>query len=230
MSKLLITTRADEGVRHFSGISHPIFKEYANRVGADFQVLSHLSSCTVGDGKWHFRILKHYDLFEEYDRILHLDTDMLLKPDCPNLFEVVPEDTIGTIYEDVGSRQSHRRNLMTKAQYKFGNVGWFRGYINTGTFMTSKIHKDIFQLIDNQYWTGFGFDDVHLGYLIKKYGFKVTELPYQYNHMAMYSEPWNNNADRFQSHILHYAGRGVFDHGVSNKIEQMKLDHKRLYK
>ena len=34
--KLLITTRADERIKHFSDISHPIFKRYAEKVGADF--------------------------------------------------------------------------------------------------------------------------------------------------------------------------------------------------
>jgi hypothetical protein len=47
--------------------------------------------------------------------------------------------------------------------------------------------------------------------------------------MTMFSEPWNNSADRFESHIIHYAGSGVFDSRVSNKVEQMKLDYKRIY-
>ena len=47
--------------------------------------------------------------------------------------------------------------------------------------------------------------------------------------MTMFSEPWNQSKDRFSSFIIHYGGRGVFDSGVENKIEQIKLDYKRIY-
>ena len=47
--------------------------------------------------------------------------------------------------------------------------------------------------------------------------------------MTMFSEPWNGSADRFKSHVIHYAGRGVFDSSVGNKVEQLKKDNNKLY-
>lgn len=227
--KLLITTRADSGVEEFCKISHPIFKKFAKKCNADFLKLDHISECKVGDGRWHFRIMKHYDLFEEYDRILHLDTDMIVLPSCPNLFEMVPYEKIGTIYEDKGSRKDHRMRCILAAQRKFGFIDWFGGYINTGTFLTSKCHKEIYQKINGEFWTDFGSDDVQLGYLIKKNNFQVMELPFQFNHMTMYSEAWNGFPNRFDSHIIHYAGRGIFDKSAKNKLEQMRADFKEIY-
>jgi len=233
--KLLLTTRADQTVSGWAELVHPVFKRYADRVGADFAILDESSNCEeassgIGDGLWHFRIMKHYDLHEEYDRILHLDSDILLTPECPNLFEYVPYDSIGTVFEDIGSRRQHRINCMVQGQRKFGYIGWDRGYVNTGVFLTSECHRDIFQKTNGEYYTDWGTDDVHIGYRIKKLGHKVKELPYQFNHMAMYSEAWNGNPDRFQSHIIHYAGRGIFEEGkAANKLEQAKLDYKRLY-
>ena len=74
---------------------------------------------------------------------------------------------------------------------------------------------------------------------------EVKQLDYRWNHMTMFSEPWNDNADRFESFIIHYAGRGVFDeaditeqalykHRIdvdrqSCKVEQAKLDYKKIY-
>ena len=29
--------------------------------------------------------------------------------------------------------------------------------------------RDIFKKIDGEYWTKWGYDDIHIGYLIKKY-------------------------------------------------------------
>ena len=96
--------------------------------------------------------------------------------------------------------------------------------------MTSKEHRDIYQKINERYFVDWGTDDIHIGYLINKLGYKVKELPYQFNHMTMFSEEWNDNPNRFNSHIIHYAGRGVFDSGVNNKLEQAYLDYERLYK
>ena len=227
--KLLITTRSDERVKHFSDISHPIIKKYADKVGADFMILDHEPESDSGDGRPHYRIMKHYELHGVYDRILHIDTDMLMMPSCPNLFEHVPYNKIGTIFEDKGSRRQARLNCIVAAQRQFGHIGWSEGYINTGLFLTSKCHKEIYQKINNDFWKGFGSDDVHLGYLIKKHNFDIMELSYHFNHMTMFSEPWNNNANRFYSRIIHYAGKGIFDEGVSSRHEQMKLDYEKVY-
>jgi len=227
--KLLITTRADSGVQEYANISHPIFKDYAEKVGADFMVLDHESGCTEGNGRWHYRILKHGELHDEYDRILHLDTDLLLNPNCPNIFDAVEYNNIGTVLEDVGSRKPDRHHRIFAAQQQIGDIGRKEEYINTGVFVTSKCHKEIYQTIDEQYWLGSGQDDVHLGYLIKKNGFNVQNLGYRFNHMTMFSEAWNGMPNRFHSHIIHYAGSGIFEANASNATEQMKLDYKKLY-
>ena len=226
--KYLITTRADQTVLDWIQLTHPIFRKYAARIKADFLVLDESLNCNeakdgLGHGLWHFRIMKHYDLHNTYDRILHLDTDMLLTPNCPNLFDVVPDDHIGTIYEDIGSRKAHRIQCMLNSQNQFGHIDWNQGYINTGVFLTSKQHRNIFQKINDKYFVDWGTDDVHIGYLIKKNGHKVKELDFRYNHMTMYSESWNGSPSRFDSHIIHYAGRGIFDSaGVNNKLQQAK--------
>ena len=234
--KLLVTTRADENIKGYAEITHPILKKHVNAWGADFQILSEIPDypCKInygydGLGKLHYRIVKFKELFEEYDRIIHLDSDMLINKNCPNLFDVVPEDHVGTLLEDKGSRQNARRATMKEAQDLFGNIGWNSGYPNTGTFVVSKMHKDIFEPINNRFWEGFGWDDVHLGYQIHKLGFKIFELPFTYNHTTMYSESWNNYANRFDSYIIHYAGSGVFEAGPTNKSEQIVLDAKRIY-
>lgn len=226
----LICTRCDENISEQSAISHPILKAYAERIGADFKTLSHSTDCNCGDGKWHYRIMKIGELLSEYDRIAHIDTDILITPNCPNIFEEVPSDCIGTIYEDKGSRASDRFHTIRTAQDSFGRIGWNSGYINTGVFVVSKIHADIFQKICGRYWCGFGYDDVHLGYNINMQKHKVHELHWKWNHMTMFSEPWNGCPNRFDSHMIHYAGGGVFDKSkYPNRLAQMKADFETLY-
>lgn len=227
--KYLVVTRADDNIKQMTDITLPIMREYAEKCGADFKIISEPAPFMTDDNKPHYRIIKVRDFLEEYDRVLLLDADMIINKDCPNIFEVVPEDKIGSIYEDVGSRQPHRRGLIRAIQQRWGDVGWNGGYTNAGTFLVSKQHKDIFLPNEGQYYTGWGSADVHLSYMIHKLGFEVHRLPFQWNHMGMFSEPWNNRANRFDSHIIHYAGGGVFDAGVKNRMEQIKKDYEKIY-
>ena len=225
--KLLVTTRADDNIKWYTDFTHPCLQSFAKKWGADFKILPTESPCDSGDGKYHYRIVEIKKFLEDYDRVLHLDSDILILPSCPNLFEEIPKDRIGTIFEDKGSREHARHMTMMEAQAKLGYIGWRHNYINTGVFMVSKEHSGIFDPVDGDYWEGIGWDDIHFGYQAHRLGLKIHELPYIFNHMTMFSEPWNGEPDRFNSHIIHYAGAGVFDAGP--KITQMKNDYIKVY-
>jgi len=63
------------------------------------------------------------DLLGFYDRVLSIDSDIIINKDCKNPFTVIPEDMIGSVYEDVGSRQKARRKVIRDIQDRFGNIG-----------------------------------------------------------------------------------------------------------
>ena len=156
-------------------------------------------------------------------QILVLDSDLLILKSCPNLFEIVHAGTVGTIYEDVGSRQADRRSRIKKVQTAFGDVGWTEGYINTGVAIFSKEHKELFKHDSNtKLWLDLGYDDVFLGWRIHKMGIPVFTLDFTFNHMSMFSEEWNGFANRADSHIVHYAGNGFYFN--VDKVEQIKQD------
>jgi lipopolysaccharide biosynthesis glycosyltransferase len=230
MKKALIT-RADNNIKKMTDVTFIPMKEYAKRIDADFIVLDHKPQLLTDDNKTHYRILKVREILEEYDRVLLLDADMIVNKDIPNIFDIVPEDKIGSIYEDKGSRKPDRINKIKNIQSIWGDVNWKEGYTNAGTFVMSKQHRDIFLPHNNQYWVGWGSADLHMSYMAHKLGFNIHELPFTWNHMTMFSESWNGNADRFNSQIIHYAGGGVFDKGkVSNRFDQILNDYKEIYK
>ena len=245
MKKLAVVTRSDEVVQEWAELTHPLFRKYAEKCGAEFLIISGKPPFLDADNQPHYRLLMIYKLLEKYDRILHLDTDMIISKNCPNIFEEVPEDMIGSIYEDVGTRISDRRQKIAYIQQLWGDVNWKTGYTNAGTFLLSSQHKDIFKPHGGKFWTAQGTADLHMSYNIHKYNFKVKELDFKWNHMTMFSEEWNNNASRFDSYIIHYAGRGVFnEEDISKealhkhlmdtdrqacKLEQAKLDYKKIY-
>lgn len=222
-----IVTRADDSVRHMSALTHPILEVCAEEWDADFIVLDQDAPMSP-----HYRILGCKEMFEAYDRILCIDTDVIVRPGTPNPFELIDAECIGCVFEDVGTRQANRRARMQSAQFRFGNIGWEHGYPNTGFIMMSKCHADagLLDEIDGRLWNGLGYDDVHLGYQMKRLNLPVVDLPYIWNHMTMFSEKWNGKPSRFDSYIIHYAGQGIFNkRQCRTRMQQIRKDYEQLY-
>lgn len=224
--KRAVVTRADDNIKQMCELTHPSIRAYAEKCGADFIIYDHESPVMTGDNRPHYRIIKGAETLEEYDRILFIDSDVLVNPKCPDVFEVVPEDCIGTIYEDKGSRRKMRRRLIREMQEKWGDVGWTEGYTNAGVFVVSRCHAGIFEPHNGEYWLEWGSADLHMSYMARKNGYKFFELPFTWNHMTMFSEGWNGSPDRFESNMIHYAGKGAFD-GLP-RLEQIRADVKRM--
>lgn len=65
-------------------------ESYAKKVSADFVLLT-------GRTQGYVELEKHrIEAFAElYDKILYVDTNVFIKDDCPNLFEIVPDKCVG---------------------------------------------------------------------------------------------------------------------------------------
>jgi hypothetical protein len=201
--KKLILTRAFK-INEMSNISHPLIKEYANKCNADFLVLNERK---IDIGPFHNEIFQCHDLLDKYDRICIIDSDVLISNNAPDIFKIVPEDSVGVVYEDVGYRKKNRLKLIKEIQQINGNVGWSKGYINTGFIVVSKSHQVIFDIGENGLWNKEGYDDVQLGFNIHKHNIKIFQLPYKFNHMSLFSELGFN---WLKSFVIHYAGTGFY--------------------
>jgi lipopolysaccharide biosynthesis glycosyltransferase len=210
MEKRLVVTRADNRVKKITELTHPVLRNYAKKCNADFNVTTGPSD--EPHPKYHYRSHKIYPMFDDYDRILHIDSDILVKDNCPNLFDMVPSDKVGVLFEDIGSRQENRRQRMKHIQAEREDIGWNKGYTNSGVLMLSNMHREIFNPDLHEYplWEKDGTAELENGYRLKMLGFEVYELDYTFNHMSMFSEAWNNYASRFESYIIHYAGGGFY--------------------
>lgn len=233
--KKAIVTRSDSRVKNVSVLTHPVFKRFADKWNADFIVLNH-TTYIPNDDHDIWRSLQFGDVLCDYDRIIALDTDVLINKTCPNLFEVVDEDKIGAVYEDVGSRQVNRRARIKTIQKEFGDVGWKSGYFNMGVVVLSKRHRGIFRLFNGKAFNqdrkinGYCGEQSHYGYMIKVDGHNIQELDYRYNHMSMFSESWNGSPSRFDSFMIHYAGGGRFPDKRNRSVpELIRDDVKKIY-
>ena len=218
----LVVTRADDNIKGMTNLTLPFMKAYAEKIGADFRVLSDAPKLLTADGMPHYRILQAKEYFKDYERILSIDADAIVMPNCPDIFDVVPAEKIGTIFEDIGIRRPSRRRMMQACQLVWGDVGWYSGYVNTGCFVFSKMHQQVLDPVKHEYWLQFGSDDVHIGYNIAKHKFEVDQLDHKFNHMSLFGID-----NRFGSHIIHYAGTGFDDRP---KLEQIKEDAERIAK
>jgi len=219
MEKRLVVTRADEDVAGYTEITHPVLKKYAKKCKADFQILSDCQGLHK-----HYRILQLYDWFADYDRIMIIDSDVLIRKSCPVLFDVVKKENIASVFEDRGTRQEDRMERIRKANEKYGDKGWDYGYINTGVALFPKECKDIFKFDreNDQLYTTYGYDDVFLGWRIYSNGYSFQELDTRYNFMSMWREPPFNQSIA-DAQIIHFAGKGHWP------LIRKDLQIKRLY-
>lgn len=223
--KYLMATSADKNVIDYTKYTHPILKMFAKKWKVDFRIFG--SFLNINE-RW--RILEFYKRFEDYDRVFFIDSDVVINKNCPNIFNIVPFDTIGAVFEDKGSRLKHRRRVMAKIKQGFGgNEHWTCGYFNMGVLLASKIHRDMFTKINGQLWGG-EFAQTHLNYQMMKFEYKYIDLGYKWNHTSMFSEAWNGSPSRLDSYVIHYAGGGNFpDKGKRSRVQLIKDDIAKIY-
>lgn len=232
--KLLMATCSDDSQAH-AEYTLPIHKRFAREWHSDFKVLDDKSYDKFGYNMWNYRTMIFYDLLKTYDRIFYLDSDIVINKNCPNIFDAIPSDTIGLVFEDKGSRLKNRRARIAHIKnIHGGNEDWISGYFNGGMFVVSRLHREIFTKIDGKLWGEdfrvLGAIQAHLSYQIMKQGHKYIDLGYKWNHMSMFSESWNGSPSRFDSYIIHYAGGGRFpDKGRRNRMQLMKDDIEKIY-
>lgn len=165
-----------------------------------------------------------YNHIEGYDRILRLDSDVIISPNAPNFFDSDPNNIYVT-YEDVGTRKSTRLQQIQLSKHSLGNVeGWDEGYFNSGVVLFSSHHKEIFNLnlTDLQKPLGAFKEQTYLNWQCRKHGFNVVNLGKDFNHTRIFEEPWCGS-NRLEAGIIHYAGP------QDTKEQKMKTDYEYFF-
>ncbi len=147
------------------------------------------------------------ELLKKYDRILYLDSDILLREDLPDMFSLVPQDAVGCVMEDVGPQKWKRDEERLRAQKRLGQISnWKEGYFNSGVFVVSKIHRGIFSTRWSALARGRWADQTTLNYQVRAHGFSICSLPKEFNYHPEVCAKWQKVDCRRNAHIVHYAG------------------------
>jgi len=197
MKVCLFTAAVGDYYQQLAEVTHPTLRAYAEKIGAEF--VSRMDSVGgYATQKWQkFEI---YDLLNTYDRVLWVDTDIIIRDDAPDIFELVPRTEFGIFnegkYED---RTSFIRDAMEHYNIWFD---WKGEFYNSGVMVVSRPHKQVFRLpkdVDK-----IETDQILITLRLLKEKYKVFDLPYRFNRMSFLDQ--YIGMTRKDSYFIHYAG------------------------
>lgn len=202
MKLAVVTVAIGDHYSKLSVVTHPTIKRYSEKVGADF---ISITKQKVSRSTPHWEKFQIYDLLKTYDRILYVDTDIIIRKCAPNIFDIIPEDCLGIFNE--ATFVLHREYAMTRAYEAYGitNIGWDGRYYNSGVMVISRCHRDLF--IKPKREVANFYEQSFLNIQIQKHATKIFDLPYQFNRMFCLDQFLGR--ERYECYFIHYAGLGT---------------------
>lgn len=207
----VVTLCIGDGFDEMAALTRGRIQDYAASMGADY---IEIRQPLVGLPYPHFEKFQMYGMFERYQRLLYLDTDMVITRDCPDLFKIVPEEAFGA-YFCHHHTDMHDASII-ECQKHIGDIGWSRTYFNSGVMLASRAHREVFRLAGAIY-LGF-YEQTQLNYNVQREKLPIFDIGYRFNHFSVYE-----SIKRLSSYIIHYAGAG---HAGENlpRVDQIRSD------
>lgn len=197
MKRAIVTIVTGEYFGRMAALTHPTIKAYADKIGADFIVWTDVSAYKYPE----YKKMEIGGLLATYDRVLYLDTDVIIRDDAPNVFDVVPEDHLGILEE---SRYFDRgvTTVQFMTQIGYDARRWNGKYYNAGIYVCSRCHQDLFVKPPME-WNHFR-DQSWFNTLISDRKVKVFPLPHRFNRIVTFDRIFGE--ERLDAWFLHYAG------------------------
>jgi lipopolysaccharide biosynthesis glycosyltransferase len=147
-----------------------------------------------------------HELLNHYSQIMFIDSDIRIKKEAPNLFEIAGSKLMmldeGGLYKNVDQRKEFWSNIRTlsKNEKIQINTGW---YFNTGVIVCSKDHQELFNP-QKFIYVGVYPEQDFLNYRVALESITVDALPMEFNMLMCgdKNEPFSKNS----AYFLHYAG------------------------
>lgn len=142
--------------------------------------------------KWYvFKLLEESNI--NYNKVLVVDADTIVHPDCPNFFDLTTEDELGCVVNE-GCYEWVARDMHNWSTNFFNNAylpQW--EYFNSGFMLLSRKHKPIIDKLLN--WYHQNVENINtaqnqfltsteqgpLNYLLREWGVDIKLLPSCYN-------------------------------------------------
>jgi hypothetical protein len=215
---LVLTITIGDYYKKISEYTLESIQKYAKKIDADFINIDKADNNFITQ-KWNkFHI---HELLNQYKRIIYLDIDILIREDCPNLFEIVPNDKLGMFNE---GRYTARYEYLEQASEYYGEPlkTWNGKFYNSGVMVISRIHKNLFKLPKGIDYVE--TDQPFLNLRILNDKIEMFDLDFKFNRMDILDKFCG--ISRLDSYIVHYAGAPqdiIFD-VIKKDIKQWEID------
>ncbi|MDP3988893.1 MAG: glycosyltransferase [bacterium] len=191
--KLVLTIAMGEYYKAMGAITHQLLQNYAQKIGADFKVITEQK---VSETTPHWEKFQIHDFLNEYERIIYFDTDLIIRGDCPDLFAVVPENMLGAFNEISYSGRGLDTMRDIAEKYGVDVIDTGRGYFNTGVLVISRQHQGAF-IKPNSEITHF-YEQSYLNLAFAMNSITMHELDEKFNCM--------DHKKGLGAYVMHYAG------------------------
>ncbi len=207
--RAVLTTACGQAYLDMAALTNPLIAAYARRLNADFIALHQQ---TVDPPT--FEKFRLYDFLGIYERIIYLDSDVIVNDHCPDLFASVPTGSVGAWM--ASKHTSVFDEAIQGVQRALGNIDWLGDYFNTGVMVLSRAHRDLFRKPYN-YVDGYG-EQTLINFRVQKSRIPVFDIGWRANH----TNRVERSQERLRSYIIHYAGAGHM-RGMG-RIDQIRHD------
>ena len=229
MHRLVLTITGGEQAQAWAGVARPFMAHYARRCGADFRDVTGPPPYPglMDAARWNYAKQDAMrEALAEYDRVLWLDADVLVRPDAPDLFAMVPATHWGALDEsDVACATPGMQGLVQAEQGHLSAVcileaapipNSYGRYFNCGVQVASKQHSFLYERPSVLEDHGWGEQTRTNARLFGRPDTLIYHLPECMNCMTWYARPhyWRN------AFLIHYAG-------LNGRLERMRLDASR---
>lgn len=199
MKNLVLTIAMGDAYQKMARITHPSIRAYAERIGAEFMCIDVQK---VSQTTPHWEKFQIFDLLNDYERILYVDTDIIIRDDCPSLFDEVPPLKLGAFNEAPFTIRSKEMMIDIARQYGTTIPSWDGKYYNTGVLVISRKHKYLFKKPAQEHFSF--YEQSYLNMQIAKQSVDMFDLHYKFNRMTCMDKV--TGEERFASYVIHYAG------------------------
>lgn len=202
--------------------SFPTFAAFAERSGARFV---RLRGRRLPDRHVHWEKLACATALLDYDRVMWLDADAIIRSTAPSVFDLVPPDAFGAF--DEGSYVTSSDEEIRKGFEFYGVLAKpieerSPKYFNAGMMVFSRMHRRIFD-VPTRFFESCVPEQTYVNVRLQQLGFKFHDLGKAWN--GYYS--WHPHPDeRASFHIIHYAGWGKSHGWEDAMLAQMKKDYR----
>lgn len=209
-------------------VTHPLMRNYAQKIGADFQIVDnfdpsrheHLMYCK----------LDFVDFLQTYDRVLYVDSDVIIRSNAPNIFEDVPYEYLGMFDEARPCMNGcfpryvkvYNEYARSRGAEEFNIDLWDGRYFNAGVMVFSKhhvncpiFHQPVVELTQEDLFR----EQSYFNLMIQKYGVEMHDLTLKWNGMGSGLCQNIKEEDRLKSHFIHVIGAHVDKLGFLEKIK-----------